>query len=39
MIMESLIHWKNAWSIAWRAAIILFGLQLVIAVILALLGL
>jgi hypothetical protein len=39
MMMQSIIDWKNAWSIAWRVALILFGAQLLISIILALAGL
>jgi hypothetical protein len=38
MIMQSTIDWKNAWSIAWRVALILFGAQLLISILLTLAG-
>jgi len=39
MMQSTVIDWKNAWSIAWRVALMLFGAQLLISIILVLLGL
>jgi len=38
MLMQSTITWKNAWSIAWRTALILIGIDVLLWIIGALLS-